>query len=116
MTENDAHLGETAIRLIGALLGVLASLIMVAPDGTRHAFFRVLVGITMGFIFAPTVHQLPMMGFLSGNGTEFILASGTAAGFAVWFILEAVARLLSSTDWIVKTLRALVEMGGRGKE
>lgn len=110
--EHGFNLVNTTIRFIGSLLGVLASLIMVAPDGTRNALYRVLIGVSMGVVFAPTVPNLPLMGFLAGSGTDLILARGTAAGFSSWFVLEAAARFLSSTDWIVKVLQAVVNKGG----
>lgn len=113
MIENEPSLSDTALRVIGTILGVLVSLIMVAPEGSRNAFFRVLGGLVMGFIFAPTIHHLPMLGFLSGDSADFMLARGATAGFSVWFILEAAARLLSSTDWIVKTAKAIIELGGK---
>lgn len=107
MFDND-NLSHGAVRLIGTAIGVLASLIMVAPTGTKAALYRVLIGLTMGYIFAPTMDQIWGLAFLSGDELDLVLARGAAAGFAVWFILEAVARFLSSTDWLVKLLRQLV--------
>jgi hypothetical protein len=112
----DDH--ETApylLRLIGALLGVLVSLVMVAPEGTKAAFYRVLVGVTMGVIFAPVMGSLPLLSFLAGETTDLIIARSAAAGFSVWFILEAIARLMSSTDWIVKTAKAIIELRNTGE-
>ena len=107
-------LSHGAVRLIGALIGVLVSMIMVAPDTSRAALYRFLVGLTMGFIFAPVIPNVYGMGFLAGDGTDFVLARGAATGFAVWFILEAAARLLSSRDWIVATAKAIIDLRAKG--
>lgn len=107
---DEGNIANIGARALGAVLGVLASLIMVAPESTRGAFYRVLVGVTMGFIFAPVVPNLPLMGFLSGDTTDVALARSAAAGFSIWFVLEALARFMSSTDWIVRTLKAMSEL------
>jgi len=102
------------VRIIGTMIGVLASLIMVAPDGTKSALYRVLIGVTMGFIFAPLIHNLPFAGFLDGDESDVALARAAVAGFITWFILEFIARMMSSTDWLVKTAQALLDIRAKG--
>ncbi|AUC55720.1 hypothetical protein CDO87_03380 [Sagittula sp. P11] len=91
--------------MIGAMVGVMASLIMVAPEGTRNAVYRALVGITMGVIFAPLADSLPFMTWMGGDDLDAVLARSALTGFVIWWVLEVIARLLSSNDWLVSLLR-----------
>lgn len=111
---NDDKISELALRFLGTLIGVLASVIMVAPDHTRAAFGRVMVGVSMGIIFAPTIPAwgafgLNPLSFLTGPQGEMIMARSAACGFTIWFILEFVARMLSSTEWLEKLARTILE-------
>ncbi|WP_040604382.1 DUF6107 family protein [Sagittula stellata] len=99
-----------AVRVIGALVGVLASLIMVAPEGTRAALYRALVGVTMGVIFSPLADSLPFMGWMAGEDLDAVLARSALTGFVIWWVLEVIARLLSSNDWLVALLREMARM------
>jgi len=81
-------------KLLGSLSGVMISMAMIAPEGTRSAIYRIVLGTIAGVIFAPTTMRI--VPFFSGNGWDDWLAAGAATGFSVWFILEAFARWLSS--------------------
>jgi uncharacterized membrane protein len=114
MHDNE-YLYGAAVRVIGAMVGVMASLIMVAPEGTRNALYRALVGVTMGVIFAPLADSLPMMAWMSGEDLDSILARSALTGFVIWWVLEVIARLLSSNDWLVSLLRETARLR-RGPE
>lgn len=115
--ENWQDAWHWLVRGIGALIGVIASLIIVAPAGTKNAMYRAWVGVSMGVIFAPVVPQLPWMAWLAGISVEHILARAAFAGFATWFALEFIARMLSSTDWLVRLAQEILRLrsGGRDK-
>jgi hypothetical protein len=110
------------LRGLGTLLGVLVSLVIVAPEHTKAALMRVAVGVIMGFIFAPTIPHWSFLGlgapasFLAGEGSDLVLARGAATGFVIWFVLEFVARLMSSTEWLEKMVKNLVAMRTKGAE
>ncbi|MGR3456087.1 DUF6107 family protein [Pseudooceanicola sp.] len=115
----DHHqITEAAIRGLGALIGVLASIILIAPDPTRNLAYRVMISLAMGFIFAPVLPHIPPFGFLGGAQLEFVMARGAAAGFGIWSVLEVIARLLSSTDWLVRLAREVIRLrtGAEGDE
>ncbi len=101
------------VRFLGAFAGVLLSMVMIPPDNTRSAFYRIGLGTVAGFIFAPTTQRL--VPFLSGDHANDWLAAACATGFVVWFILEALARWISTPD-TGRKLIAWVErrMGVRG--
>lgn len=99
---NDHEMLNWILRIIGSVIGAITSLIMIAPEGTRNAFYRFFVSFIMGIIFAPMVAGLPMFGWLEGATYEHYLARGAAASFPIWFILEGFARVLSSTEWMEK--------------
>lgn len=105
--------GIWLVRALGALAGVIASLIMVAPVGTKNAFYRVWVGVTMGVIFAPIVHQIPGLGWLAGMTVEHVMAR---AAFVSWSLLEFIARMLSSTDWLVKLAQEILRLKAGNKK
>lgn len=111
---SDETYMKYAVRFIGTLIGVMASLIMVAPAHSKAMVNRVLVSITMGFIFAPAVPLFGLFGvvpfaFLSGEGADMIMARAAACGFCVWFVLELIARMLSSTEWLERLLKGILE-------
>lgn len=112
----DSSTLHLIVRVLGAFIGVIASLIMVAPKGTRAAFYRVLIGVSMGTIFAPVVGDIPMLGWLQGPELEHVMARAAFAGFTVWFCLEGVARVLSSTEWLERLAREILRLGGKGRE
>jgi len=103
-------------RGLGALLGVISSMIMVAPEGTRNAFYRLWIGIVAGMIFAPFIPNLPGLGGLAGDGVSNFIARSFVSGFGVWFILEATARMLSNTDWIVKIAQEVIRLRSGGSK
>lgn len=114
MAWDDAELHKVAYRTIGAGAGVIASLVMVAPEGTKNAVYRAMIGLVMGVIFAPTAQSLVF--FLRGEGWEFHLAASAASGFTVWFVLEGLARFLSRKDTIQRLLEEVLRLSkGAGK-
>lgn len=109
----DDWSGTWVFKSMGALAGVLASLVIVAPESTKNALYRAIIGVVMGVIFSPATQNLVF--FLDGDGLEHHLAAGAATGFTVWFILEGVARLLSSRDTVTRLLEELLRISGRKK-
>lgn len=99
LEDKDAWLAKA----VGSFCGVLISLVMIAPEGTKNALYRVVLGFVSGVIFSPTVMSL--FPWFRGDTIEHHLAAGTLAGFSVWFVLEGLARILSSR----KTLQRLIE-------
>jgi len=96
-------------KLLGSLAGVLISMAMIAPEGTRSAIYRCVLGTIAGVIFAPTAMRI--VPFLRGDAWDDWLAASAATGFAVWFILEIIARWLTAPDtgkrliqWIEKKM------------
>jgi len=110
LTDDDTN--KLIYRAFGALIGVMASMVMIAPEGTRNALYRVVVSVICGTIFAPVAGNI--FGFLDGPEWELVLARGTATGFSVWFILEAFARLFS-TNWIDRLIVERLRLKGDGK-
>ena len=108
------HLNEWVLRSIGALAGVMASMVIIAPVNLRNAFYRFIVGLIMGVIFSPAVSQIGWLSFLAGDSAELTIARSAATGFVVWFVLETVARLLSSEKTISLLVDELIKLrGGR---
>ncbi|WP_109468528.1 DUF6107 family protein [Albibacillus kandeliae] len=101
-------------RALGAALGVIASMIMVAPAGTKNAFYRLWIGIVMGAIFSPVVDDIWFFGGLAGEDFDHTLARSAVAGFSVWFVLEFTARMISSTDWLVELAKEVLRMNASG--
>lgn len=117
MIENDDTTTKLLIRGLGVLIGVLASLIFIAPAATRNVFYRVAVSIAMGFIFAPVLPHVWGFNFLAGSNLELVMARGAAMGFSIWSILELIARLLSSTEWLERLAKEIIRLraGGRNE-
>ena len=103
------------VRALGAFLGVLASLIIVAPLSMKHAFYRGLVGVSMGTVFAPVLHNMPILGWFHGETLEFVIARAALCGFVVYFILEITARLLSSEKVITALVNELIRLRNNDK-
>jgi len=103
------------VRAFGAFMGVLASLVIVAPLSMKHAFYRGLVGISMGTVFAPVIQNVPMLGWFHGESLEFIIATAALCGFVVYFILEIIARLLSSEKVITVLVNELIRLRNNNK-
>lgn len=117
---DDENSARFALRLLGTLIGVLASMIMVAPEHTKAALSRAFVSLSMGFVFGPTVplwgaFGLHPFGFLTGQDSEMIIARAAACGFCIWFILEFAARMLSSTEWMVKLAQSIIAADAQRK-
>lgn len=101
-----------AAKYLGSLFGVLLSMVFVAPSNTRNALYRILMAPIAGVIFSPPTQAL--LPFLAGSGWEHHMAAACAAGFSCWFVLEAGARMLSSRDWIERTLQEVLRLKGGG--
>jgi hypothetical protein len=99
-------------KLAGAIIGVMISMIMVAPKSARNAFYRAAVSIPAGVIFAPSAQSAIF--FLQGNELEHHVAAGCATGFTCWFILEATARFMSTEDTLRRLLEEMVRLAGKG--
>lgn len=103
-----------AAKFFGSVFGVLLSMIFVAPSNSRNALYRILFAPVSGVIFAPATQQL--VWFLQGSSLEHHMAAGCAAGFTTWFILEYIARLMSSKEWLEKLLQEVLRLkSGGGK-
>ena len=98
------------VRVFGSFMGVLASLVIVAPLSMKHAFYRGLVGVSMGTVFAPVIQNMPMLGWFHGESLEFVIARAALCGFVVYFILEITARLLSSEKVITVLVDELIRL------
>jgi len=101
-----------AAKFIGSVIGVLISMIMVAPKNTRNAIYRGVASVPAGVIFAPSAQAA--MWFLQGSSIEHHLAAGCFTGFTCWFILEATARFLSTEDTLRRLLEEMVRLSGKG--
>jgi len=98
------------VRVFGSFMGVLASLVIVAPTSMKHAFYRGLVGVSMGTVFAPIIQNMSMLGWFHGESLEFVIARAALCGFVVYFILEITARLLSSEKVITALVDELIRL------
>lgn len=103
-------------RGFGALLGVIASMMIVAPEGTKNAIFRLWVGFTMGFVFGPIMPQIAFLSWLGGEGVDHVMARAAAAGFTSWFALEILARLMSHNEWLVRLSREVLRIRAGGQD
>lgn len=110
LTDPDNPASKWAMRVLGAFAGAMVSVIIVAPEGTRNALYRVWVGGIMGVIFTPVVPQIAWLSFFAGEAADLDLARAAFAGFSAWFALELFARLMSSTDWVEKLLREVLRL------
>jgi len=100
-----------AAKFIGAVIGVMISMIMVAPKSARNAVYRAAVSVPAGVIFAPSAQSA--FGFLQGTTIEHHLAAGCATGFACWFVLETTARFLSTEGTLRRLLEEMVRLSGK---
>ena len=101
-----------AAKLVGSVVGVLISMVMVAPKTTANGLYRILLAPVAGFIFAPAMQG--MVWFLQGSTLEHHMAAACAAGFSCWFVLEFTARILSSDEWLTKLLEEVLRLKGKG--
>lgn len=99
-----------AAKFFGSAFGVLLSMLFVAPTNSRNALYRILFAPLAGVVFAPSVQAA--VWFLQGNSFEHHMAAGCAAGFTCWFILEFVARMMSSREWLERLLREILKLKG----
>jgi hypothetical protein len=103
-----------AAKMFGSVIGVLISMVMVAPKNTRNGAYRILLAPIAGVIFAPGVQG--MLWFLQGASLEHHMAAACAAGFSCWFILEFIARMLSREEWLEHLLEEVLRLKGKGPE
>jgi len=101
-----------AAKFFGSVFGVVLSMVFVAPSTHRNAIYRILFAPIAGVIFAPATQSL--VWFLQGSSLEHHMAAGCAAGFCCWFILEFVARMMSSRQWLEKLLEEVLRLKGGG--
>ena len=99
-----------AAKLFGSVVGVLISMVMVAPKNTRNGAYRILLAPIAGVIFAPAVQGV--LWFLQGSAIEHHMAAACAAGFSCWFVLEFTARMLSSEEWLRHLLEEVLRLKG----
>jgi len=97
-------------KILGAFMGVVASLVIIAPLSVRNAIYRGIVGLTMGVIFAPILSNAGWFSFFHGPGNEMIMARSAAMGFVIYFVLEIIARLLSSEQVISALVDELIRL------
>ena len=97
-------------KLFGAILGVGISIVMISPRSIRNGIYRGFVGMVMGFIFTPATQNL--VPWLKGDTPDIIVAAAVTTGFSVWFLLEALARFLSSKETLRRLLEEMVRLGG----
>jgi hypothetical protein len=97
-------------KVFGVACGVLLSLVLVAPESTRNALYRIFFGGLGGIIFMPVTQRL--IPVFSGNETEIIIAASAATGFVCWFILELIARAMSSRVTLDRLLAELLRLRG----
>lgn len=103
-----------AAKLLGTIIGVGISMVMISPRGIRNGVYRAFVGMVMGFIFTPATQNL--VPWLRGDTPDIVVAAACSTGFVVWFVLEALARFLSSKDTMRRLLEEMVRLGGPPKE
>ena len=103
-----------AAKFFGSAFGVLLSMLFVAPTNSRNALYRILFAPVAGVIFAPATQS--MVWFLQGDKMENHMAAGCATGFTCWFVLEYVARLMSTRQWLEKLLEEVLRLRGPGKD
>lgn len=103
-----------AAKFFGSVVGVLISMVMVAPKNSRNGAYRILLAPVAGVIFCPAMQG--MLWFLQGSTLEHYMAASCAAGFSCWFVLELCARLLSSEEWLQRLLEEVLRLRGKGPE
>lgn len=97
-----------AAKFFGSVVGVLISMVMVAPKNTANGLYRILLAPIAGTIFAPGMQNV--LWFLQGASIEHHIAAACAAGFTCWFILEFTARTLSSKEWLERLLEEVLRL------
>lgn len=100
-----------AAKFFGSVVGVLISMVMVAPKTTANGLYRILLAPIAGTIFAPGVQG--MIWFLDGSTLEHHMAAACAAGFMCWFVLEFIARMMSSDEWLTRLLEEVLRLKGK---
>jgi len=86
-------------KIIGALVGAGASLLVMKPKGKRDAAARGVVSIAGGLLFGSYVAA--KLG-LSAETFEEVAAASCAAAFATWFVASAFVRWTSSGNYPFK--------------
>lgn len=84
------EIGDTAVRLAGAVLGGAVSLAYLPPKSRREFWARMFVSISAGTISSP-VAELHFHDRLP-PGWQGLIFAAAACAFATWWILGAVVR------------------------
>ncbi len=106
--EDFWHSGWAA-KLLGTIIGVGISMVMISPRSVRNGIYRAFVGMVMGFVFTPATQNL--LPWLRGEDPSIVVAAACATGFVVWFVLEALARFLSSKETMRRLLEEMIRLG-----
>lgn len=117
MSTHGEHTMEHSIwaaKFFGSVVGVLISMVMVAPKGTANGLYRILLAPVAGVIFAPAVQGI--VWFMQGSTLEHHMAAAAAAGFSCWFVMEFIARMLSSDEWLTRLLEEVLRLKGKGPD
>lgn len=101
---------KTLAKVVGVLAGTLLSLVMVAPASTRNAFYRIFFGGLGGVIFTPVTQAL--IPVFRGESFEILVAASAATGFTCWFVLEFIARIMSSRNTLARLLEEVLKLKG----
>lgn len=99
-----------AAKVFGVACGTLLSLVLIAPESTRNALYRIFFGGLGGVIFMPITQRI--IPFFAGDQLEIIVAASAATGFVCWFVLEFVARVLSSRVTLDRLFVELLRLRG----
>ena len=113
-TRMDFWHSSWGAKLLGTVIGVGVSMVMISPRTLRNGIYRAFIGMVMGFVFTPATQNL--VPWLRGDAPDIVVAAAVSSGFAVWFVLEALARFLSSKETMRRLLEEMVRLGGPPKE
>jgi len=101
-----------AAKFFGSVIGMLISMVMVAPAPRRTGFIASCSRRLRASSFAPSMQGL--VRFLQGSTLEHHMAAACAAGFTCGFILEFVARMVSKEDTLRRLLEEVLCLSGKG--
>lgn len=111
----DADVSRLIGRTGGVLIGVLVSLAIIAPKGTRNLVYRLAIGLVGGWVYAPAFKFVPWTPWLHGDHWEPVLMRGMASGLVTFFILEFIVRMVASRDTLQRLAREMLRLSGDGK-
>ncbi|MFA5897920.1 MAG: hypothetical protein WC829_02285 [Hyphomicrobium sp.] len=102
------------LKTIGSAIGVLISMVMIRPKNWLNALYRAALGTVAGAIFAPSV--MGLFWFLQGDDADHYLQAAALSGFVAWFVLEFIARMISSEDTLKRLLEEIMRIRGSDKK